>query len=242
MHTLKEIIFDVPYIPSEKIVCQLEGKIEEERNKITTEDYNQNYKERNFKFRLQTRCIASLFERLLGGFKNDKCRRIIIQCVPLKTRVAGCFEGFYLVQVSYDINNFFQLDDLEKKKKALELIKVGLTEIIEKEGWDSIIFDKVYNQIIEGNYINKWLWAKQKNNPRRQYIAKILCEHDIYSCDVKIIITDKKGQVVKEEKVVSEKPDEWAYAKYFGDLKWISNNEVTLISKNKNYEFRVNID
>lgn len=242
MLILKEIIFDIPYVPSEEIVCQLDGKIGEERNKITTEDYNKNYKERNFKFRLQTKCITSLFERLLGGFKNDKCRRIIIECVPIITKEARCFEGFYLVQVPYDINNFFQLNDLEKKKKALELIKVGLNEIIVNEDWDSTIFDKVYKQIIDKNYINQWQWKKQKGNPGRQYTAKVFCEHDIYFFNIKLIIEDKKRQVIKEEKIITEKPDEWSYAKYFGDLKWLSNNEVALISKNKDYEFRVKIE
>jgi hypothetical protein len=242
MPTLKEIIFDVPYIPNEQIVSQFDGKTEEECNKITVEDYNNNYKERNFKFRLQARFILSLFERLLGGFKNDQCSRIIINCVPVITKEPRHFDGYYYVQVSYDINNFFQLDDLDKKKKILELIQIGLTEIINKERWDRSLFDRVFNQIIDGNYINQWVWKKQKSSPGRQYIAKVLCDHKMYSCDIKVMITDKEGNVLKEKTVVTAKPDEWAYAKYFGDLKWLLNNEVVLISKNKECEFKIKID
>ncbi|MCX7914579.1 MAG: hypothetical protein N2511_08345 [Thermodesulfovibrionales bacterium] len=73
-------------------------------------------------------------------------------------------------------------------------------------------------------------------------MAKVLCEHGIYSCDISIIIVDMKEQVVKKELVIKEKPDEWMFSKYFGDLKWISNNEVVLIGKNGNQQFSIIIE
>lgn len=242
MPILKEIGFDVSYIPSEEVAKLLVGKSEEERNKITTEDYSRNYKQRNFQFRLQTRCIASFYERCFKSYKNDKCWKILIECVPNVDREPKSISGIYMIQVAFDINDFFNLDGLEKKIKSLELIKTAVSEILKIEGWDETIFESAYNRVVSENYVNKWIWKKQKNNPVRQYIAKVLCEHDIYSCDISILITDKKEQVIKREIVVKEKPDEWMFAKYFGDLKWISNKEVSLVSKEGNYEFRVKID
>ena len=64
----------------------------------------------------------------------------------------------------------------------------------------------------------------------------------MHSCDIKVVITDREVNVLKEEIVVTEKPDEWAYAKYLGNLKWLSNNEVVLISKNKERQFKVTIN
>lgn len=200
MSKLREICFDVPYVPSSYIESKLVGKQEEERNKITVEDYNKNYKKRNFEFRLQTRCIASFFERLIGEFENDNCRKIIIECVSQINRKISHCDGFYLVQIVYDVNSFFNLNDLEKKQKTLELIKNGLDKIIEKEDWDKTIFDNVYSQIVDSNYINQWIWRKKKNNSTRKYIAEVLCEHDIYSCDISVIITDKKGFSYKKTK------------------------------------------
>ncbi|GAA0177103.1 hypothetical protein SH2C18_03890 [Clostridium sediminicola] len=242
MPTLKEIGFDVRYIPSEEVAALLVGKSEEERNKITVEDYNKNYKQRNVEFRYQTRCIASFYERCFKSYKNDKCWKILIECVPNVNREPMAVLGIYHVQVSFDINDFFKLDDLEKKRKTLELINTAVSEVVKKENWDEAIFENAYNRVIKENYVNKWVWKKPKNNPGRKYLAKVLLEHDIYSCDISIIITDKKEQVIKRKLVVKEKPSEWMFAKYFGNLKWLSNKEVALIDRSGSIVCRVNVD
>lgn len=52
---------------------------------------------------------------------------------------------------------------------------------------------------------------------------------------------NKSNEVIKKEVVVTEKPDEWRFGNYFGDLKWISKDEVVLISKKGSSEFKVKI-
>ncbi|MDP4144111.1 MAG: hypothetical protein Q8936_06440 [Bacillota bacterium] len=242
MPILRDIFFDVPYKPNKNVLTELVGKSEDECNKITTADYQKNCKERNFKFRLQTRCISSLYVYHLGKFKNDKCWRIIIECVPNIDRGPGAFGGFYHVQVKLDIDSFLKLSDIDKKRKTLELIKNAITEIVEIERWDKGIFENAYNQVISENYVNKRIWKKQKSSPGRQYIAKVLVEHDLYKSEISIVITDKNGAIVKQEKVATDLPDEWAYTKYLGELKWISNTEISLISKSDEYEFTVSLD
>jgi hypothetical protein len=242
MSILRDIFFDVPYKPNEDVMAELVGKSEEERNKITIADYEKNYKERNFKFRLQTRSIASSYIYHLGKFKNDKCWRIIIECVPSIDRGPGAYGGFYHIQVKLDINSFLKLSDIDKKRKTLEIVNNAVLEIVEIEGWDKGIFESVYNKIILDNYINKRIWKKQKSSPGRQYKAKVLLEHGLYKSEISIIVTDKSGDIVKQEKVAETLPDEWAYAKYFGELKWFSNTELALISKSKEYEFRMKLD
>jgi len=242
MSILRDIFFDVPYNPNEDVLAELVGKSEDERNKITTADYEMNYKKRNFNFRLQTRCIASSYIYHLGKFKNDKCWRIIIQCVPSIDMEPGAFGGFYNIQVKLDINSFLKLSDIDKKRKTLELINNALLELVEIEGWDKGIFENASNKVILENYVNKRIWKKQKNSPGRQYIAKVLLEHDLYKSEISIIITDKSGVIVKQEKVAEDLPDEWAYAKYFGELKWFSNTELALVSKSKEHEFRIKLD
>ncbi|MDP4147003.1 MAG: hypothetical protein Q8936_21435 [Bacillota bacterium] len=241
MPTLREIRFYVCYTPSKEIEALLVGKTEEEQNKITVEDYDKNYHHRDFEFRLQTRSIASFYVRCLKGYKNDKCSKINIECVPNIVREPNALFGIYSVQVAFNVDEFFKLDNLGKKKKTLELIKVAISQLIEKEGWDKEIFDEAYNRIVSENYVNKWAWKKQKNNPSRKYIAKVSCEHGIHSFDISIVIMDKNNNIIKEETVVREKPDEWMFGRYFGDLKWISNNEVVLVDKEGNSEFSVNI-
>lgn len=242
MPVLREIRFYVSYTPSKEIEDLLLGKNEEEQNKITVEDYNKNYQQRYFQFRLETRNITSFYERCLKGYRNDKCSKINIECVPNVVMEPSAVLGIYKVQVAFNVDDFFKLDDFEKKRKTLDLIKIAITQIIEKEGWDKTIFDETYNRIISENYINTWIWKKRKHNPTRKYIAKVFCDHDIYSCDIGIIITDKNEQIIKKQVVVREKPDEWMFGKHFGDLKWISNNEVVLIGKGGHSQFSIKIE
>lgn len=242
MPILRDIIFDIPYIPSKEVLDKLTGRPEEECNKITVEDYEKNYKERNFRFRLQTGCITNMYVHYLGKFRNDKCRRIIIECVPSIEKEPRAFEVFYIVQVKFDIDKFFELNDIDKKRKALELIKITVSQIVEVEGWDKSIFEHAYNKVILENYIYSVIWKKQKNSPNRQYTAKVLLEHDLYSSDISILITDKNGRIVKREKIVTESPAVWAYSKYFGDLRWLTDKEVALISKFEGHEYKVKLD
>lgn len=241
MPTLRNIELHVSYIPSKGIEDLLVGKSKEEQNKITTEDYNNNMKQRNSKFRLQTRNITAFYERCLKGYKNDKCCKINIECAPNSVIKSSVVLGIYTVHIPYDIDNFFKLNDFDKKRKTLDLINIAIEHIVEKEQWDKIRFDEAYNQIISENYINTWIWKKQKHSPNRKYIAKVFCEHDIYYCDIGIIIVDKSGQIIKKEVVVTEIPTEWVFIKYFGDLKWISNNELEFIGKDGNSRFTIKI-
>lgn len=242
MLILREIRFYVRYTPSKEIEALLVGKNEEERNKITVEDYNKNYQQRDFQFRLQTRNITSFYERCLKGYKNDKCSKINIECVENVVSKPSEVLGIYTVQVAFNVDDFFKLNDFDKKKKTLELIRIAISQVLKNEKWDKSIFDEAYNGVISEDYDNKWVWKKQKNSPNRKYIAKVFCEHGIYSCDISIIITDKNEQIIKKEMVVREKPDEWMFGKYFGDLRWISNNEVVLIVKDGSSQFSVKIE
>lgn len=241
MPSLRDIRFYVTYIPSEEVEALLVGKSEEERREITRQDYEKNHEQRQLDFRLQTRNISSFYSSCLKGHKNDQCSRINIECRSNSEIRSSFGEGFYVVFIPYDIDDFFKLDDLGKKKKTLELIDIATAHIIEKEGWDRTIFDEAHHQIVNNDYMNRWIWKKPKNSPNRKYLAKVFGNHGLYSCDIGIIIEDKNGQIMKQEVVVSEKPEEWAFLKYLGDLKWISGNEVVLIGKDGDSEFHMKV-
>lgn len=41
----------------------------------------------------------------------------------------------------------------------------------------------------------------------------------------------KNGEKIQRNLVISELPDEFAYSKYLGELRWISDTEVALYNK-----------
>lgn len=62
-------------------------------------------------------------------------------------------------------------------------------------------------------------------------MAEVLIEHEVNSCDISLVIYDRDHQEIKREKLISELPDEWAYARHLGKLTWESKTRVSLTNK-----------
>lgn len=242
MPILKEFELDAPYIEDKEAMKKLAEDNGWEYYQATRYDYDLNWKEKRFYFSTQSRCVTSFYERCFEAFKTNDCWKIQVQCVSNRTAIPKVVGGVYEVQVIYEIDKFFQLSDEKKKITALELLYQGITEILKVENWDSYRFYNAYTCVVNGDFINKWIWKHQKTSPNRKYVAKVLCEHNVYSCDISIIVLDKNDNEIKKAKVTSTKPDEWFFSKYFGELKWLSNAEVALYSKDRKSCFRVIIE
>lgn len=85
-------------------------------------------------------------------------------------------------------------------------------------------------QIEELDYVNEWTWKKDVKSPNKKYNARVICHHNVDSMDIFLSILQRDGTQVHLEKVISEQPDEFAYA-HLGELTWISDFEVALINK-----------
>ncbi|QFG00321.1 hypothetical protein PB01_16720 [Psychrobacillus glaciei] len=225
MPILREFDLDIPYVKSSG----------------DKEDYEKNWKQQRREFRDEIRCVASLFECHFEKFKTEKCWKLLVECVEriVDERVIG--EDICIVQVELNIERYFQLSNIEKKKLILKLLKNGIEKIIDEKGWNKQLFESAYQQVIDCNYINERIWKQPKKSPNRKHIAEVFCEHDIDKFEISIIVKNNEGEVVKREKLITERPNEWAFTKHFGKLKWISSNEVTLVNKNESKQWIVQI-
>lgn len=225
MTVLREFDLDIPYV----------------KNDGDKEDYERNWKPKRVKFRDEIRCIASLFEAHFEKFKTEKCWKILIECVEQITdeRIIG--DDICTVQVKLNIEEYFQLSNLEKKMLILKLLKQGIDKIINEKGWDKQPFENAYKKVIDCHYKNKWIWKQPKKNPNRKHSAEVFCEHDINEFMISIIIRDSTRAIIKCERIITERPNEFAFAKYFGKLKWLSSSEVALINKNETKQWIVQI-
>jgi len=111
-----------------------------------------------------------------------------------------------------------------------------------RNGWKIDPFREIALQIEELGYVNEWTWKKTVKSPNKKYNAKVICHHNVESMDIFISILQRDGTQVLLEKVISEQPDEFAYAKHLGELKWESDFEVALINKKGNEKYLVAIE
>ena len=72
-------------------------------------------------------------------------------------------------------------------------------------------------------------------------MAGVLLQHEIDEMNISIIVNDKRGNEIFREKMISELPDEWYYASHLGKINWVSDNEIVLVNKKGDKEWRVNM-
>lgn len=229
---LKEFDLDLPYIENEEKIKSIMNENGCSRNEATKLDYESSWKEKRRIFRLETRCISAMFERYFTKITTKDCWKILVECVQGETeeRVMN-FSGVYTLKIHLDYNCFFTYNDYQKKVKTLELIMQGIRIMTKSQEWSLEPFETVYFKICKADYINEWVWKKAVKSSDKKFNAELLMQHEVKSMDISIIIRDRNGSEITRKKVISELPDEFAYVKYLGELKWLSSNEVALINK-----------
>jgi len=238
---LEEIELDLPYvIDTDRTNKIIKDKLctPDEAIKV---DYEQNWKQKRRKFSLETRCMTALFERLLGKFQADNCKKILIECVDyaIENKILN-FSGVYTVQVKFDYKSFSCSSKEEKKIKALNAIWEGINKVSKQNEWEMTSFKAVYSKICDINYVNEWVWKKTKN-AEKDLSAEVFMQHEIDWMNISILIKDKFGKEIFLEKIISELPDEYAYSKHLGKLKWTSNRSVSLVNKKNDKEWKVKV-
>ena len=143
--------------------------------------------------------------------------------------------------IQFNYEEFIALDDYNKKKVALELLMQGIRRVASDQGWSMIPFEEAYEEIVEANYVNRWVWQKSAWNKEAKLRARILLCHEVEQIDIYMCIEDRKGNEVYKEKIITEKPDEWEYARYLGSIDWEGNDKVVLRSKREDQDFVVNL-
>jgi hypothetical protein len=229
---LKEFELDLPYVFDERKINLIMEKENCEFYDATKIDYELNWNEKRQLFRLETRCVTAMFERLFGKMKNDEGWKILVECVEIVSdeRILN-FSGVLTVQVEFNYEEFLNKTETEKKIASLDLLMRGIERVAIDKHWEIEQFRDVSLQIKNANYENEWIWKKAVKNIDNNYFSKVICKHNVKSMDISIAIMNKNGIVLQREKVISELPDEFAYATHLGELRWLSDTEVGLINK-----------
>lgn len=229
---LSEFDLDLPYVADAEKINLIMNEKNCDYHEATKIDYDLNWKGKRRSFRLETRCVTALYERLFGKMKTDDCWKILIECVENinEERILN-LSGVVTAQVEFSIDNFSSLSEYEKKSTTLYLLMKGIERISSSNGWAFEPFREISSQIEQTGYLNEWVWEKAVKSPTKEYYAEVICQHNVCSMDISIMIRKKDGVEIQRNLVIFELPDEFAYSKHLGKLRWLSDNEVALINK-----------
>jgi hypothetical protein len=220
---LKEIEMDLPYV---RDIGQ--AHLSSEAIKM---DYELNWKAKRRQFQLMTRCMTSMLERIVPRIITKDCWKILIECVEVPSR-RDCINllGVYSIQVHFDINMFWEMNNLEKKKYVVKKIGEAIGKIAQYNLFATEEIQKACSEIVDSHYVNEWYWDKPVKLKQMSVQVKIL--HEIERVNIYMVFKDSIKNTCKEKLLVSEIPDERAYSKYLGKLEWISVGIARLSTKN----------
>ena len=193
--------------------------------------YEKTWKSKRRQFQLMSRCMTSMIERLIpSNLKTRGFWKIIIECVDTKNRPIGIYlPGILFVQVLFDGDGFFDLDNCEKKAYIIDKV-MEATECLTDNGFDEVeILKSICDEIIRLDYVNEWFYGKFYYNCDKSVGIKV--SHEVDKARIYMVFKDKEKRVLKERLLVETEPDEWAYCKYLGKLKWISEYAAQLVTK-----------
>lgn len=229
---LRDIHLDLPYREDPEVLkevmiqhnCSYEDAI-----KI---DYNLNWKDLRRQFYLETRCMVSMFLRVLGRYKNKDCTKIVVDCVEEITRTTFNFAmGIGLVQYKLAPVDFFTKRNDEKKQIALQIIRGSVCTLAQDRGWDLAPLEEAFRKIEEAEYNNFYVYGKPVKSPTKQYTAELYIEHQVEAIYFYAVIRNKEFGIVEKKLIVVESPSEWTYMGFLGKLVWSSKSEIHLNNK-----------
>lgn len=224
---LKEFELDFPYKKNDKFI-----KNQLEKGMTITEaegkDYQINWKWERRKFQLATRCMTSLIERLMEPTITEECWKIMIECTEDEIKEPVLAEVIF-IQHNINFNDFFSLNDVEKKKKTIDIVWDCLHLWEDKIPFDMKNIYRACQKVRELEYVNKRKWKRPIKSS--QYIAQFEIEHDVKSADIYVSVYDHKRNFVKRKLMVRTQPHEWSICDYLGKIEWIAKDEIALHSQ-----------
>lgn len=240
---LKYIDLDLPYNENKVFIKELIKKDNIEEADAIVIDYQENWKWKRMNFRDEVRCIAEMYIYNLGKFETKETKKVIIHCVTeISTHEVKTCDGFTEIEVELDFHTYSQLSNEDKKKLILEKLYEGVTKVAQYYQWNLDLFKDAYHSIVEKHYKNEYVW-KKKSSPSRKYTAEIFCQHEIDKYVIKMNIkTSDTDELIKSEILITERPNEFAFVKHLGNLKWESNTKVVLLNKSRTNQWLVCID
>lgn len=228
---LKEFAVTCPYIKHEEKLLDVMKAYGVSRSEAIKIDYSNNHKKYVVQMRDYTRCITSMIERFFEPIPNEKYWKILINVLKkedsdFRENSSGGVLETYCV---YDYETLFEMSDIEIKKITLELVEKTVLETMYNHNWNTESFEYACNQVRINDYQNKWVWKKKKN--KLGIIAEIFINHDVKNVEIYMRIKSKSNELIKEELLIKDIPNEFVYVPYLGDIKWIDDHCVALMTK-----------
>ena len=184
-------------------------------------------------FHSQVRGTMALFEYHFPRFETDDIWKVCFsfsRTLDEPELLDGC--GLVEVDMPLDIGNFYDLEPLQKKQRALEILLQGLEYVTSEMKWDKAPFEEAAEEVRKAEFNNHWEHCS-KWNRSRTHRAFLHCEHEPEQFTGYLCIENKQGERIETLEVIQDYPSEDCFWKKLGDIKWVDNTSLQLLDRGK---------
>jgi hypothetical protein len=184
-------------------------------------------------FRRRTRAVTALYERCFDARLDvDDGWKVLVECVPQVENVrARNLLGVHVIQQQLDAPSFWRAGLKEQQYIALDLLMSGILVIAEQNGWPTLAFEDARRCVVDQSFKNEWCLGRSKWSRGRKFRADVWCVHEPERFRAWLVAFDSKGKEVQRTQVIEELPDDFVFVPLLGNLKWLSEGNVVLCSK-----------
>ncbi|KWU57846.1 hypothetical protein [Priestia megaterium] len=186
------------------------------------------------------------------GLQLDELNSITLYCLadPNKDISYSEMKAFKEVEILLpdDYMLFIELESVEEKYQAFcNIVKSYVVPVLEKYSSFSLVTTQNYveealEEIVSQGYEASFLVAKTpKKSPNRKLLAMLRGVHRYSGFQLWCEVYNERGLRIINELLVEEVGNEVVYARFLGQLKWESNQLITIKSKTSSWMKEVHI-
>ena len=138
--------------------------------------------------------------------------------------------GVAFVEIQRDVPEFFAMEKREKQRWALAALREGIAKVTASSDLDPASFEEAFREAERLDFENTWRW-KAKASSDRKLRAEVWIEHDVEECRLVGVISTKAGERLARSTLVTTAPDEWAFNRHLGRIRWEDGRKVVLEDK-----------
>lgn len=186
------------------------------------------------KFTLTNRCVCAHFERHFKPIDTDGVYRVVVKLSENdsrdgRTEISSSVLKYYK---KFDFALFEGLDCLRQKEMLLNTLYDSLVEVSKTNGWPQTGFKEAYDRVVEERFENVYFIKRKYNRSKSRY-AELVCSHSSSSFDLFVSVKDSKGKEIFGKLLLTEEPDEYVFGGKVGELRWISNEVLAYLAKDR---------
>lgn len=194
------------------------------------------------KFTLFNRSVCAHFERHFKTIDTENIYRVIVKLSDNDDRDGKIEESSSVLKYykNFDFIGFYKLNELARKKVLLDTLFDSLIELCDMFDWSKSGFSEAYEIVVKENFFNNYNF-KRKMNRNRKLVAEIICNHGPAKFDCNLLVKTKEGKELFTKLLFSEEPDEFLFNSLLGDIKWIDNETLAVLKKDRSEVERIQI-